>query len=230
MPEASKIIHELSSFIGLWGLSTWNLSKMFSENDSDKSILEKVQIGGLALSSCTTAGKIIMGGAQMIKIVDWVMPHIKKSKTLVKLSEKVWKLTRDDIQIPYVQKMMDQYIMEHYEIKYGMNKGQNPMFEYYHCVAINIEDENQRRAFENAIFSAENVLARSNCIIKENDLKKKRAICCGVFLNFVRSGLCSKQNIESGTANEIVDKLYQVYIEKEDILPRVDISPEKVIR
>ena len=58
------------------------------------------------------------------------MPYMKKSKTLVKLNEKFWGLTRQDIQMPYVQRMMDQYMMEHYEKKYGMNNWKSPMFEY----------------------------------------------------------------------------------------------------
>ena len=225
--KANKIIHAMSSFVGLWGLGTWNLSKMFSTEDSDSSILEKVQLGGLALASCSTAGKIIMGGAHMVKILDWAMPYLKKSKTLVKLSEKVWNLTRQDIQIPYVHKMMDQYLMEHYEIKYGMTKGQSPCFAYYHNVAIKIEDEHQRRAFENAVFSAETVLTPQNYVLSETDPLKSRAICCGVFLNLVRSGMCSKQDIESGTANDIVDKLYDTYVSMESITPRVEIDPGK---
>lgn len=223
--RANTTIHAISSFLELWGLETWDLSKMFSADDSDKSILEKVQLGGLALASCTTAGKIINGGAQLVKIMEWAMPYLKKSKTLVKLSEKVWSLTRDDIQIPYVNKMMDQYVMEHYEIVYGMKKGQSPYFEYYHNVATTINDNHQRRAFENAVFSAETLLTPQNYVLNENDPQKNRAICCGVFLNLVRSGMCSKQDIESGTANNIVDKLYDLYVSKENVKPRVDIDP-----
>lgn len=225
--KANTAIHAVSSFISLWGLGTWNLSKLFSSDDSDKSIMEKIQLGGLALSSCTTAGKVIMGGAHMVKILDLAMPYMKKSRMLVKLSEKVWNLTRQDIQIPYVQRMMDQYVMEHYEIKYEMNKGQSPMFEYYHNVATKMEDNHQRRAFENAVFSAETVLTPQNYTINETDPMKNRAICYGVFLNLIRSGLCSKKDIESGTSNEIVDKLYDTYLSKENIMPRVDIDPGK---
>ena len=101
------------------------------------------------------------------------------------------------------------------------------MFEYYHNVATKIEDEHQRRALESAIFSAEQVLMQQNYIVNEVNPKKRRAIGCGIFLNLVRSGLCSKQDIQSGISNEIVDKLYNVYISKENISPRVDIDPGK---
>lgn len=225
--KANTAIHAISSFCGLWGLGTWNLSKMFSKSDSDSSILEKVQLGGISLASCTTAGKIINGGAHMLKIMDWAMPYLKKSKLLVRLNEKVWNLTRQDIQIPYIQKMMDQYMMEHHELKYGMNKGQSPYFQLYHSVATTIDDNHQRRAFENSIFAAEELM--TSYIIKETDAQKNRAIWCGVFLNLVRSGMCSKQDIESGTANEIVDKLYNVYVSKDNVTPRVDINPDNKV-
>jgi hypothetical protein len=224
--KANATIHAISSFCGLWGLGTWKLSGMFSTKDSDATILEKIQLGEVALATCTTAGKIINGGAHLLKIIDWAMPYFKKSKKLVRLNEKVWNLTRQDIQIPYIQKMMDQYMMEHYELKYGMSKGLSPYFKYYHSVATTIEDNHQRRAFENSVFAAETFMTPQNYSFSETDPIKNRAICCGVFLNLVRSGMCSKQDIEAGTANDIVDKLYNIYISKENVTPRVDISPE----
>ena len=39
--------------------------------------------------------------------------------------------------------------------------------------------------------------------------------------------MCSKQDIESGTANDIVDKLYDTYVSMESITPRVEIDPGK---
>lgn len=226
--KANATIHTLSSFLSLWGFGALNLSGLlFSTTDQDSPILTRIKLGGLSLTSCTAAGKIINGGACMLKIIDWAMPHIKKSKILVKLSEKVWDLTRQDIQIPYVQKMMDQYIMEHYELEYGMNKGQSPYFEYYHNVATEIKDNHQRRTFENSVFAADTILIPQNYTINEVNPKKYREICCGIFLNLVRSGMCNKQDIESKTANDIVDKLYNIYVSKENVIPRVDISPDK---
>lgn len=221
--RVNEIIHAISSFIGLWGVGTLDLSKIFSAEDSDKAILEKIQIGGLALASCSSAGIIINGGAQMLKIIDWAMPLMKKSKMLVKLSEKVWNLTRQDIQIPYVQRMMDQYMMEHYELKFGMWKEQG--FTYYHKVALQLKDEYQRRSFENAVFAAETCCTPQHYIMNEPDTKKRKEKTLGIFLNLVRSGLCSKQNIKSEVANAIVDKLYIIYVENESIRPRVDINP-----
>ena len=122
--------------------------------------------------------------------------------------------------------MIDQYMMEHYETKYGMKKWQSPYFEYYHHVAADIEDDSKRRAFENAIFAAELVAIQQNYTVNEADAKKNREICLGIFLNLVRSGICSKQDIESGIANDIVDKLYDVYVSRESVTPRVDISPD----
>lgn len=177
------------------------------------------------MSSCSTAGLIINGGAHLIRILDWAMPHMKKSKMLVRLSEKVWNLTREDMQIPLVNRYLDQYMMEHYESKYGMLKGKTGMFEYYHHVVDKIGDEHQRRAFENAVFSAEQWLNPTNYKITVRSVQQNREICCGIFLNLVRSGLCSKQNIESGVANGIVDQLYDIYVSKENIKPRVDLNP-----
>ena len=165
----------------------------------------------------------------MLNIIEWAMPYLKKSKMLVRLSEKVWNLTRQDIQIPYAQKMMDQYMMEHYERKYGMVRGKSPYFGYYHSVVASLDD-NQRRAFENSLFAAE-IFMIQNYRIDEMDPNKNRALCCGLFLNLVRSGMCSKQDIQSETANKIVDKLYDTYISKENINPRVDVNPDnRVVR
>lgn len=223
--KANSTVHALSSFIGLWGLGTWNLTKLFSTEDSDKHILEKISMGSLALSSCSTVGMIINGGAHLIKILDWAMPHMKKSKLLVKLNEKVWNLTREDIQVPYMNKYMDQYMMEYYENKYGMLKGKSGKFEFYHRVVGEIEEEHQRRAFENAVFSAESWLNPQHYTINTDSTQKYWEICYGIFLNLVRSGMCSKQNIESGTANDIVDKLYDCYVSKRNVNPRVDTNP-----
>lgn len=61
--------------------------------------------------------------------------------------------------------------------------------------------------------------------MNEPDTKKRKEKTLGIFLNLVRSGLCSKQNIKSEVANAIVDKLYIIYVENESIRPRVDINP-----
>ena len=154
------------------------------------------------------------------------MPYLKKSKILVKLSEKVWNLTRQDIQIPYVHKRMDQYVMEHYEMKYGISKGQSPYFPYYHSVTNSLKDDHQRRAFENSIFAAETFMTPQYYTVNETNPKKNREIWCGIFLNLVRSGMCSEQDIESGISNDIVDKLYNAYMSRESIKSRVDINPD----
>lgn len=230
--KANKIIHEISSFCAKWGLGIINLSdEGINPEDSIESILHKIQLGGVALATITspTTGALLHGGALMLNVLDKAMPYLKKSKMLVRLSEKVWSLTKQDIQIPYVQKWMDQYMMEHYELKYGVSNALSPYFEYYHSVAMSIVEDYQRRAFENSVFAAENVLTPQNYTIHETDPHKTRALCCGVFLNLVRSGMCSKQEIESGTANEIVDKLYNIYTSKERITPRVDINPDQRI-
>ena len=204
--------------------------EIFPESNIDSSFLEKIQLGALDLALCANnAKKIINGGAFMLNIIEWAMPYLKKSKMLVRLSEKVWNLTRQDIQIPYAQKMMDQYMMEHYERKYGMVRGKSPYFGYYHNVVASLDD-NQRRAFENSLFAAE-IFMIQNYRIDEMDPNKNRALCCGLFLNLVRSGMCSKQDIQSETANKIVDKLYDTYISKENINPRVDVNPDnRVVR
>lgn len=228
--KANAIIHTMSSFCELWGSETLNLSEIFPESNIDSSFLEKIQLGALDLALCANnAKKIINGGAFMLNIIEWAMPYLKKSKMLVRLSEKVWNLTRQDIQIPYAQKMMDQYMMEHYERKYGMVRGKSPYFGYYHNVVASLDD-NQRRAFENSLFAAE-IFMIQNYRIDEMDPNKNRALCCGLFLNLVRSGMCSKQDIQSETANKIVDKLYDTYISKENINPRVDVNPDnRVVR
>ena len=78
--KANAAIHAISSFCGLWGLSVWNLSKLFSSGDSEKTMLEKVMIGGVALSSYSKVGVLVTGGIQMLKVLDWAMPYLKKSK------------------------------------------------------------------------------------------------------------------------------------------------------
>lgn len=225
--NVNSTIHNISSFLGLWGLGSWNLSKLFSVEDSDETIFKKIQLGGIALSSRSFAGKIINGGAHMLKIMDWAMPHFKKSKILVNLSEKVWNLTRKDIQIPYYNKKLDLYILEHYEIKYGYKKDITNNFSYFHKVAISIQNDLYRRVFENSIFAAEIILSLKKYHITETEPLKNRAICCGIFLNLVRSAMECKLLLKSSTSNDIVDKLYEIYYEKEGVVPRVELNPMK---
>ena len=230
--KANTVIHAISSFCAKWGLGIINLSdEGITPEDSIESILNKIQLGGVALATITspTTGALLHGGALMLNVLDKAMPYLKKSKLLVRLSEKVWSLTKQDIQIPYVQKWMDQYMMEHYELKYGVSNALSPYFVYLHSVAMSIVEDYQRRAFENAVFAAEITLTPPYYTINEVDPAKKKAIYYGAALNLVRSGMCSKQEIESGTANEIVDKLYNIYISKERVTPRVDINPDQRI-
>lgn len=232
--KANKVIHEVSSFCAKWGLGTIKLSdQKITSEDSLESILKKVELGGIALSTLTakapTTGLLLQGGSLMLSVLDKAMPHFKKNTILVRLNEKFWNLTRQDIQIPYVHKMMDLYMMEHYEMKYGMCKGQSKYFEFYHSVVMSIKDEQQRRAFENAVFSAEELLTPKNYIVTETDFYKRENLLHGVFLNLVRSGMCSKQGIESGTANDIVDKLYNIYVSNKKLNPRVDVRADQRI-
>lgn len=233
--KANTAIHTLSTFISSWGSGAWDLSKLLLkeetekpgiQNESDKinglfrTIMQKIMLDGVALSSYNKAGLIIKGGT---KIFDWAMPHMKKSKILVRLSEKVWNLTRQDIQITQERKYWDQYIMEHYELEYGMLKGKSIWFPYYHKVTITIKDKHQRRTLENALFASEKVMQGVQCngkFVREKEI--------GLFLNLVRSGMCSKQDMESSVSNEIVDKLYNVYIEEENIVPQVKINPDNL--
>ena len=228
--KANAVIHRISSFLALYGLGTWNLSKLISSTDSDSTIFEKVALVGVAaLATNSNAGKIIKGGGDMLRLMDWFMPHLKKSRILVKLSEKFWNLTKQDIQVPYINKMMDQYMMEHYELKYGMNGGQSGYFTYYHEAVATIKDNRLRRIFEDAVFSAESYMTPQHYTIHETDQKKIRAICTGLFLNLARSGMCNEHDMKSDTANVIVDKMYDIYIAKENITPRVDISPDQKV-
>ena len=52
--KVNSVIHALSSFMGLWGLGTWNLTKLFSAEDDRNNIpwSDRIQLGGLALASC----------------------------------------------------------------------------------------------------------------------------------------------------------------------------------
>ena len=165
----------------------------------------------------------------MIKILDWAMPHLKKSRMLVKLSEKFWNLTRQDIQMPYIQRMMNQYMMEHYEIKNGFYDGKGSMFEYYHRIAANMENDGHKRIFENALFSADFIVMPQNYTIMERNPGKIRAIGCGVFLNLIRSGMCDERDMKAEISNKIVDQLYNIYMSVEKITPRVDVSPDQQV-
>lgn len=225
--QVNTIVHNVSTCINLFGLGKCSIAKLFSMKDSEGTIMEKIQLGGLAISSYTTAGQILNGGAWLVRVLDWLMPHMKKSKVLVKVSEKFWNLTRQDIHVSRIHKMMDQYMMEHYEIKFGMTKGQG--FIHYHNVVNVIDNHHQRRAFENAVFAAERALEiiEYNFVAVETDMRRIIEARCGIFLNLVRAGMCSKQDIDSGVANDIVDKLYDSYVSMESITPRVEIDPGK---
>jgi hypothetical protein len=120
-------------------------------------------------------------------------------------------------------------MMEHYELKYGMNKGQTRYFEYLHNVVTTIDDDQQRRTLENAMFSAYMWLTPQHYTINVSDQQKMRAIYLGLSLNLIRSGMCSNQHIDSETSNSIVDKLYNIYVTRENIKPRVDINPDNKI-
>lgn len=223
---ANKTIHTMSSFIGLFGLGAISPSKMFDANETDKSIFEKITLSGVALANCTLVGKFFLGGASMLKILDWAMPYMKKSKMLVKLNEKVWNLTRQEMQLSPVNGMMDQYMMEHYEIKYGMDKGKSGWFPLYHMVMDGLDDT-RRRCLENAVFSVDRMFILDNYMITETDPVKYWNIRRGLFLNLVRSGMCSSRKIDAAAANGIVDKLYDVYVTQEHLQPRVDLDPGK---
>lgn len=225
--KASSAIHAISTLLSKWGSGECNAAEEFSKDDSDKAISEKLQLSSVTGDSHSDVGKIVNGGAFLLKIVDFVMPLLKKSNMLVKLNEKMWNLVRQDINNPYFPKMMDVYMMEHYELEYGMSKGQSGYFPYYHN-AVKELDSAQRRALENSVFAAEEMLVTSYTV-NENDPQKNRAIWCGIFLNLTRSGMCNRQDIPSDTANDIVDKLYNSYISEEGVTPRVDISPDKLV-
>lgn len=213
--KVNEVIHNIASMLSLLGLGSFDFKNLFDkkENQSVSDII--------FLSGFTPIGQLTMWTGRILRIADFLMPHVKKSKTLVRLNEKFWELTKDELKIPQQARFLDQYIIEQHEIKYGMKKAGSACWELYHEVVKGIEDDNQRRGFDSAVYVAEVKLAAMQI--------PKGEIGCGVFLNLVRAGMmCSEKEIEPEIANSIVDKLYNLYVQKWGIEARVDIAPEKI--
>lgn len=216
--KVCKTIHTFSALCSSWGLGKLDISGLFTKSAADSTI----QLGKVALTSCTTGGIVANLTAHTLNIFDsLIMPRLKKSKILVRLNKKWWKLTRQDIQVPS-DGMMDAYMVEYYGLKNKYNIKSS--FPYEHEITIPMEEKHQRRVFESAIFAASDLIQGYS--ISEKDANKYREIQCGMYLNLIRSGMCSKQDMKAEISNNIVDKLYDIYVAKEKLKPKVELNPD----
>ncbi len=223
-----RILHELTSFMELWNRGKEEFTKEFSKDDSLKKILDTIQKGMPALQFGTKTGQMLTAGALTVKFLDKALPKLKKSRILASVDECVWQLARSNMRTSYAGRMIDMYMMERYELKHGISGGKSGWFEYLHEVVLKLKNEYWRRQFENAVFAADYIVM-PYCVIDGALWREKREQYCGIFLNLVRSGLCSKQNMKAEDANKLVDQLYDIYVKKEGNTPRVDIDPMKRI-
>lgn len=239
---ASNFIHKVSSTFSLWD-TIWKKIKSRDEEDAskenaedaseenaedaseDKSTdTEKMVKEALNLLAILSTGQAAAATGSALKLLDSAMPLIKKNHILEKVSSGFWKFTRETINTDYNQRLMDQYMLEHYQIKHGIALKNGGLFVHYHNVGKSVE-ESQRRIYENVIFAADMYISQ-NYTIRVTQPVRFREIACGIYLNLVRSGFCSSRKVEASTANRITDKLYQEYRTKEQVSPRVDISPD----
>jgi len=225
--KVNGTIHTIASTISLFGFGPLPFADMFKNENSNLSIKKNVS-KIMSLSDFTPVGQMIIQGSRLLRVIDFSMPFIKKSKILVRLNEKHWELVRKEASDEY--RYLDQYIMEYYEMKYGMHKAKSKLFDNFLDVAIKIESNERRRVFDSAVFSANSIM--SNILIPQDN---KREIGCGTFLNLVRAGMmcsvmCGDIEIPPRTASSMVDDLRDVYIKKWGIEPKVDISPEMIFK
>ena len=224
--DTTNIIHQMSTLIGLFGLGSFNIMPGFSSQNSDKQLLDKIIMSTVPLSQLTPTGRLIAAGAGAIKLLDWAMPMLKQSKILTRLNEKFWKITRMGCQLEPIQREMDMYMMEHYEIFCEKKVAQSGMFHYIHSIVNQIDEDSQRRIFENAVFAAEMWCLQQPHPINASNQQQWCEIFYGAFLNMIRSGLC-RDDIPAKRSNELVDLLYNMQSSNEGITPRVNIDPLK---
>lgn len=112
--------------------------------------------------------------------------------------------------------------LEYYGLKNKYNIKSS--FPYEHEITIPMEEKHQRRVFESAIFAASDLIQGYS--ISEKDANKYREMQCGMYLNLIRSGMCSKQDMKAEISNNIVDKLYDIYVAKEKLKPKVELNPD----
>lgn len=217
--KVSQVIHNLSNFLGGWSTGTLKLSDLIPNNElvtkiDDHELIKKITDGILTATS-PKLELLIKGSAVVLKGLDKVMPLMKKSQLLMNLSNKFWELTRQDMQIPYFNKYIEQYIVEHYNMKHGSNGPQSYMFEYTHPIVREIKDEKKRRIFENALFAADACIGYQRYA--------ERSAYLGRFLNLARAALVGR--IPDNEANELLDKFYATYMVRENISAKVYLNP-----
>ena len=217
--KVSQVIHNLSNFLGGWSTGTLKLSDLIPNYELaakiDNHELVKKITEGILTATSPKLELLIKGSAAVLKGLDKVMPLMKKSQLLMNLSNKFWELTRQDMQIPYFNKYIEQYIVEHYNMKHGINVPQSYMFEYTHPIVREIKDEKKRRIFENALFAADACIGYQRYA--------ERSAYLGRFLNLARAALVGR--IPDNEANELLDKFYATYMVRENISAKVYLNP-----
>lgn len=229
LSAVNSVIHGISALtksLGFGKLNVSNLAKKILTKDSEKStdvmttILNEIEVGDFLFQSLSNIGQTAAVINLSCDLWDKIFPYIKENNNLSKVNEKCWNTIKKDLQVSTNISYLDQYIIEHYEIKYDILKTYNHSYYFhYHNVIKTIENEYHRRQLENSIFAAERTM--------KNHLKNDIGV--GIFLNLVRSGLCNVKDINSKTANKLVDKLYEEYMCEEKIKPKVETNPDSMI-
>lgn len=164
-----------------------------------------------------------------VQVLNFSIPFIKKNNKHTRMMEEVWEMARVKLRLPHSKYMADKYAQERASIINGIPVGTSgnyvSEFSLLHVVASGIKDADIRNSFEAAAFSAFEITNSGFYDVKERNINKRYRIHRGLLLNLIRSGMTSKQGIDSKTANEIVDKLYDLIISKQNIMPQTELDP-----
>lgn len=219
MDTANRTINKMSTFISSCENGEIDLSAA-----TDSGIMELLSSGFKSFTGIEL-GVVGQVGKNVVKGVGWLLPKIKESKVLYKVSEKVWNVTEENMELPYLNRMMNQYMREYYAFKKS-GSDKNLMLPYYVHVAAAIEDNKLRRCFEDAAFATEALMMQLPYRVAGSlTEREKRAAELGIYLNWLRSGLSSKQDVKSEDGNRIADMLYDTYVSEEYVKPKTSLNP-----
>ena len=223
--NANTIVSVLSIFLGQWGLCAWNLVDLFTKNTSlnPTNFIETLIQNKFGLLSQNA----MLGGMPIAKVLDCIMPYFKKSMILEKVSKKVWDLTRRNDGMTPMQKLMDQYINEFYELKHNMIKLKNTQCCYFLALVTKTGTEKERRTLENALFGAELCMGSAQYIIKAESFYEFEDIRHGLYLNLVMAGISNDTTFSTANASILLDELYGLYVTDRDVRPNTKIDTSK---
>lgn len=214
-----KTVKLISSIVTVLGSSKKGSS--YSDTSSAEKLVSITDV--FALLTGDVFGNIVTNAS---KIWEAASPLIKSSKMLARVSDKMWNITNKNLNLPYWNNYVAQYYFEHYSIKQGVSKYAYKQYAYFHAAVekIDAKDDETRLTFENAIFAAD--LYAVLPIVHNNNTKET---LYGLYLNLVRSGLCSAEGLNDTKANELTDLLYNIYKTELDFVPNVSVNPDNYI-